>query len=207
MLNFHSAYGNSKKKNLEQLLDSHSWIQTGAGKAELIKTIGPKLLRETQKFVLNPQNKKVLRSNKGKKLRKMQEKLNSLMAIHTKFDQCIKNKESKDQLDQRILDAAYATTNYYGPCHDLESHHKEIDDFYKMINKPIGYPQRVHLQELLHHQAMKNSLKTLMDLRYKYEDQFLSGNSLKELNKDLKNALNQICYKEGKNNCGRKKLS
>jgi hypothetical protein len=208
-------------KQLEALVDSYVMTQGVVG-----DSMANHIANKAQEFIHDPSNREVMKGPLGKELIQKQTRLVNYLTIKNKFEECVKNKTSQRQLDQRVLSAARSARDIKLECNQELFKFKSIDDLSKNIfetlgtktyeeilqeNETIGngkfenmYDQREviknkrNFQDQLFAQSMENAIATYIDHKYKYEKDFLKDGTSSNEKSYL---VNNFCKKE---NCDTK---
>lgn len=178
---------------LQSLLEQHLWVK-GSGEKDLIHSLGPKVLVNTQSFISDPANRDLLSTPDGHQLREMQARLKNYFSIKQAFDRCVNKKGDRINLNVRILDASFEAQTLSVPCNPIGKEFQSLDKFFKEVQEIAKTQEPSVFQDTLYTQAMKNSLTTLMDLRYTYEHNYLrKGKNNFYLKADIRNTVKKIC--------------
>ncbi len=215
---------NSHKYNQLKTLNE-SFLLT---KGPIGEEISPLIFKENQKFITNPANRDILSSELGDKFLSQQKVLGNYLVAKKKFEDCIKDKESKRFLDQRILESLKNSDNTNLDCKEELFHFKTIEDLSKHIfevfendlkyqtdvesnkygirkkqsSKKLSIKALRNLQEELYTQSLQNSFATYLDLRFKYEQNF----SREQVHSKPQMVINKFCLKSDCNEQSKKIL-
>jgi hypothetical protein len=183
----HSELGSS-------LLQLHRDIKMGVGSLELMENKAPDLIQQTQLFLSRTQNEKWLKSEQGLELKKHQQMLVNFMAVKKHLDKCVKNKESKRKLDERVLDSSFQmlkkTNDFVLPCSTLvgipplKDYKNLTDDILRAMKKTI-VPD---FHRGLSAQVIINNAKAMLGFKLKFDPSFsLTAPTESDLDKIISN--------------------
>jgi hypothetical protein len=202
--------------SLSILIDKQGSLK-GYGAQENFKRHAGEIAEEGQEFIasLKGADKNILKTPEGARFLNEHSRLSRIEALKRKMNACVNNKDNKRGLESQILtsteNAEYsAGCDYrlFGQRNGLITN-SNLDDFVKDLDRT----QRIfnngstigpsNLQDSLHMQALKNSLKSYLSLRYKYEPEFISPETGKFTDidkqgrsKQVKKVLDDMCGKE-----------
>lgn len=201
----HSSYAadlSHKETQVQELIGSFQWLTGGSLpvdlRMKLTKDNGDELVAKAKQFIDDPTNKKVLASPAGRRLQEMHSRLSNYFVIDKQFEECMKNKKSSKDLDKRIDKASfeniYISDDISVPCISPAMEFESLKKFYKNINAVTQMQNEATFQTKLYEKSMENAAKTLMALRYTYDENFLKdGNTKKQNKKDAENIVNKLC--------------
>ncbi|MCP4913347.1 MAG: hypothetical protein GY909_09515 [Oligoflexia bacterium] len=183
---------------LKSLVEQHLWIKgSGASSSDegsLVHTLGPRVLESTQSFINDPANRDLLSTADGQQLRQMQARLKNYFAIKSQFDRCVNKKGDKRNLNIRILNASFEAQTLNVPCNPIAKEFQSLDTFFRHVEDITKHQEPSVFQDALYNQSLRNSLTTLMDLRYTYEHNYLrKGKNNFYIKADIRNTVNKIC--------------
>lgn len=213
-----SSFSPAAEISLEILMDKQGSLK-GFGAQENFKRHAGEIAEEGQEFIasLKGKDREILKTPAGARFLNEHSRLSRIEALKRKMNACVKNKENKRGLEDQILSST-ENADYTAGCDHrlfgarnglitnstLDSFVKDLGRTQKIFNNgsTIG-PSK--LQESLHMQALKNSLKSYLSVRYKYEPEFISPETGKFTDidsngksKQLKEVLDDMCGKETK---------
>jgi len=182
---------------LSGLLIQHRDIKAGVGSMGLLDKHGKALANATFKLMMDPKNKKFLNSPDGIELRKHQELLTNYMAIKNHFDKCIKDKNAKRKLQDRILQASFqGMANLDGPpCLPPNvAAVKSYEEFNNNVMKAMKVMVKPYLQNHLSKKVMSNTAKSLLAFRHKFKPEFMSSGKISDA--ELDKIVGDVCIKK-----------
>lgn len=211
-----TPYSAVSEISLNILIDKQGSLK-GYGAQENFKRHAGEIAEEGQEFIasLKDKDKEILKTPAGAKFLNEHSRLSRIEALKRKMNACVKNKDNKRALDSQILTSTENAEYTAGCDHRLYGERNglitnpTLDGFVK----DLGRTQRIfnngstigpsNLQDSLHMQALKNSLKSYLSLRYKYEPEFISPETGKFTDMDkqgkskqLNKVLDDMCGKE-----------
>ena len=185
---------------LADLLIQHREIKTGVGSMELIAKHGKSLLDATYKMMGDPKNRAYLNSADGMELQKHQQMLANFIAVKDHFEKCIKDKEAKRKLHERVLSASFQSLNTLEdtalPClpPNVNSTNKSFLDFNNGVMKAMKATVKPYFQNQLSKQIITNTAKSLMAFRQKFNPDFMKTGYLSQ--KEMDAVIGDVCQKK-----------
>ncbi len=184
---------------LAEVLNQHREIKTGMGSLELIGKHGRPLLDLTYKLMADPKNRAYLNSPDGMELQKHQEMLANFIAVKEHFEKCVKDKEAKRQLHDRILNASFQGLNNLSegalPCLPVvNAQNKNFLDFNNGVMKAMKSAVKPHFQNQLSKQIITNTAKSLLSFRQKFNPDFMKTGTLSQ--KEMDAIIGDVCQKK-----------
>jgi hypothetical protein len=182
---------------LSDLLIQHRDIKIGVGSMELIEKHGKELSDVTYKLMSDPKNKSFLNSPDGLELKKHQELLTNYLAIKDHFEKCVKDKDAKRKLQDRILQSSFQGMSNLdaSPCLPPNvAAFKSYEDFNNNVTKAMKKMVKPDFQNLLSKKIMANTAKSLLGFRQKFNPDFMSSGSLSS--SELDGLVNDVCVRK-----------
>lgn len=182
---------------LSNLLIQHRDLKTGIGSMELLDKHGKNLSDTTFKLMNDPANQPFLRSPEGLELKKHQALLSNYLSIKDKFEKCIKDKEAKRKLHERILQSSFQGMINLddSPCQPpyLQSE-KSYENFSRSITKAAKKIQKSDFQTLLSKKIISNTARSLLGFRQKFQNDFMKSGKL--TTDELDTLVNDVCIRK-----------
>lgn len=178
---------------LANLLLQHRDIKSGVGNVELIQKHGKELADATFKLMSDPKNKDFLNSPDGIELKKHQEHLTNYIALEDQFEKCVKDKNAKRKLQDRILQSSFQGMSKLddSPCLPANvAAVKSFEEFNGNVMKAMTKMVKPDFQNLLSLKVMTNTAKSLLNFRYKFNTDFKGSDS------DLDQVVNDVCVRK-----------
>lgn len=182
---------------LADLLVQHRDIKSGVGSMELIEKHGKELSDATFKIMNDPKNSSYLNSPEGIELKKHQELLSNYLAIKDHFEKCVKDKEAKRKLQDRILQSSFQGMSNLdaSPCLPPNVNAaKSYEEFNNNVMKAMKKMVKPDFQNLLSQKVMVNTAKSLLGFRQKFHPDFMSSGSLSS--NELEELINDVCVRK-----------
>lgn len=189
-----SFAGSTSQNILSGLIIQHRDIKTGVGSMELLDKHGKALADATFKLMSDPKNKKFLNSPDGIELKKHQEMLTNYIAIKDHFNKCIKDKNAKRKLQDRVLQSSFqGMTNLdASPCLPPNvASVKSYEEFNNGVMKAMKKMVKPDFQNLLSKQVMSNTAKSLLAFRQKFNPDFMKSGKISEA--ELDKLVGDVC--------------
>lgn len=185
--------------SLSILLTQHREIKTGVGGMEMVTKHGRALADATFKLMSDPKNRAYLNSADGIELRKHQQLLTNFLSVQDKFEKCIKDKDSKRKLDERVLQASFQNmttlTDSVLPCmNEKYTVDKNFEEFNEKMTHTMKSMVRPYFQNQLTKQVMSNTAKALLGFKQKFRPDFMKDGKLAP--KELKELADEVCIKK-----------
>lgn len=181
---------------LADLLIQHRDIKSGVGSMEMIASHGQELSDATFKLMNDPKNKSFLNSPDGIELKKHQELLTNYLAIKDHFEKCVKDKDAKRKLQDRILQSSFQGMSNLdaSPCLPPNvAAAKSYEEFNNNVMKAMKKMVKPDFQNLLSQKIMTNTAKSLLGFRLKFKPDFMSSGSL--TSSELDGLVNDVCVR------------
>lgn len=182
---------------LSGLLIQHRDIKTGVGSMELLDKHAKTLADATFKLMLDPKNKKFLNSAEGIELKKHQDLLTNYIAIKDHFDKCVKDKNAKRKLQDRILQSSFQGMSNLdaSPCLPLNvNSFKSYAEFNNGVMKAMKKMVKPDFQNILSKKIMSNTARSLLAFRQKFNPQFMSSGKISDT--ELDKLVTDVCIKK-----------
>lgn len=182
---------------LSDLLIQHRDIKSGVGSMEMIEKHGKELADATFKLMSDPKNKLFLDSPDGVELKKHQELLSNYLAIKDHFEKCVKDKEAKRKLQDRILQSSFQGMSNLdaSPCLPPNvTAAKSYEEFNNNVMKAMKKMIKPDFQNLLSKKIMTNTAKSLLGFRQKFRLDFMNSGSLSS--GELEGLVNDVCIRK-----------
>ena len=185
---------------LADMLIQHRDIKMGVGSMEMIAKHGKSLLDATYKLMADPKNRNYLNSKDGMELQKHQQMLANFLAVKDHFEKCVKDKEAKRKIHERIMSASFQSMNTLDdsalPClpPNANSLAKSFGDFNNNVMKAMKTTVRPYFQNQLSKQIITNTAKSLLGFRQKFNPNFMKGGYLTKVEMD--SILSDVCTKK-----------
>ncbi len=230
------TFSESAQASLEVLIDKQGSLK-GYGAQENFKNHAAEIAEEGQEFIasLKDKDKDILKTPAGAKFLNEHSRLSRIQALKERMNKCAEGLQDKRGLTKQILNST-ENSEYTGGCDRKLTRTKNgliVNSSLKDFISDLGETQKFFdngkslgpagLQESLHMQALKNSLKSYLSLRYKYEPGFINpetgeiSNASKTVSvknsrtgkvtkrkapSDLQQTLNDMCGKESSHKVG-----
>lgn len=182
---------------LVNLLIQHRDIKSGVGSMEIISKHGKALSDTTFKLMNDPKNKSFINSPDGIELKKHQELLTNYLAISDHLKKCVKDKEAKRKLHDRILQSSFQGMSNLdtSPClpPNIQSV-KSYEDFNNNVMIAMKKVVKPDFQNLLGQKIMTNTAKSLLGFRQKFMPDFMSSGSLSTT--ELDGLVKDVCTRK-----------
>jgi hypothetical protein len=188
------------KDKLDSLRQEQAWMK-GVGAETRMLASGPQVMDRVQQFINDPKNKEILKTDAGVYLLNEHTRMSNFFMVKSSMEDCKQEGEDPNnrQLRGRITEAARVSENCVKTRKDLDSFasitdlnanvqaitNKIFDDRDVVNKESKGGPS--DLQDLLFAQSLKNSASTLMDIKYRYDKDFLKVTSDKQADKQRDN--------------------
>lgn len=185
---------------LAEMLIQHRDIKTGVGSMEMIAKHGKSLLDATYKLMADPKNRAYLNSKDGMELQKHQQMLANFIAVKDHFEKCVKDKEAKRKLHERVLSASFQSMNTLDdsglPClpANANSMNKSFLDFNNSVMKAMKSTVKPYFQNQLSKQIITNTAKSLLAFRQKFNPSFMKDGYLTQ--KEMDTVIADVCTKK-----------
>ena len=192
-----SSAASTTASTLSNLLIQHRDIKTGIGSMELLEKHGKNLADATFKLMNDPVNQPFLSSPEGLELKKHQVLLNNYLSIKDQFEKCVKDKEAKRKLHERILQSSFQGMINLddSPClPPYLQNGKSYEDFNKGITKAVEKIQRSDFQNTLSKKIISNTARSLLGFRQKFQNNFMKSGTL--TTNELDALVNDVCIKK-----------
>jgi len=124
-----------------------------------------------QSYLNDPQNKSILKSEKGQILKKKQIKLLNLIEVRKAFTKCLQTNESRRNLYLRIYTAAAKVEEIKIDCNVLSTEFKDIKAFSNYIQSISDSVGLNDLQGNIHKNSFKNLIKTYLFFKHSFKDE------------------------------------
>ena len=164
---------------LDSLLYIHKDIISGDKGHSNIQKNGKNLIDQTFKFINNPQNKKLLLTTSGQELLRHQVMLGNYLAVKSHFEKCIKNKNSKRDLNSRVLDSTLQSMKNdnisISPCYAVNKDIKDLASFSNQIMKTMKSTIGNTVKQDLSDTILINSARAMLNLKYKFDPGFTAS--------------------------------
>lgn len=187
---------------LAALLIEHREIKTGVGSMEMVAKHGKRLLDTTAKLMADPKARAYLNSPDGQELQKHQQILANFIAVKEHFEKCVKDKEAKRKLHERILGASFQSMNTLSdqalPCipEGAIAANQSFYDINNNVMKAMKSAVKPYFQNELSKQIITNTAKSLLSFRFKFSPDFMKDGTLQP--KELNALIDDVCLKKMK---------
>lgn len=182
---------------LSEILIQHREIKTGVGSMDILNSHGKTLADATFRLLNNPKNRPFLNSPDGVELKKHQQLLINYMAIKDHFDKCIKNKNSKRKLQDRILQSSFQSMNSadISSCQALNmASFRSFYQFNNQIMNDIKQAIKPEFLNILSKKILSNTASSLLSFRHKFNPEFMrSGRNMS--NQEVDKIISDVCIK------------
>ncbi|MBC7428752.1 MAG: hypothetical protein H7336_09095 [Bacteriovorax sp.] len=194
-----SSFAASESSPLLPILTAHRELISGVGSLEMVTKHGKELVDATFKMMADPQNKKFLNSPDGIELQKHHQMLTNFLAVKNHFEKCIKDKNSKRRLNERILESSFQNMTKHEdaalPCFASNAGlNQSYLDFNNGVMKAMKSMVKPDFQNKLSKQVMTNTAKSLLAFRQKFKLGFMRQGYLTQ--PDMNEVLNDVCLKK-----------
>lgn len=182
---------------LSDLLIQHRDIKIGVGSMEMIEKHGKELANATYELMSNQKNKSFLNSPDGVELKKHQELLTNYLAIKDHFEKCVKDKNAKRKLQDRILQSSFQGMSNLdtSPCLPPNvAAYKSYDDFNNNVMKAMKKMVQPDFQNILSKKIMTNTAKSLLGFKLKFNPTFMSSGALSS--SELNKLVDDVCVRK-----------
>jgi hypothetical protein len=181
------------------LVTQHREIKTGVGSMDLVTKHGAQLADATLKILADPKNKKFLNTPEGLELRRHQQMLANFLAVKNHLEKCVKDKEGKRKLQERVLQSSFQSiTNINDvsvPClPEATKMSASFLDFNNGVMKAMKNMVRPYFQNQLSKQVITNTAKSLLTFKLKFKPDFMSKGHLTQ--KELDEVIGEVCLKK-----------
>lgn len=178
--------------NIQATYDFH--FNGIGGMEKLLSKEGEEIVDKMQKYISDPKNRKNLNTPEGNKLLKHHQKYLNFIQSKRTLDACENDKNSKRKLEKAILVGSLDSDVNFSPCrkeyllafkslYELEESVKEISK--EELIGPLSHGLNQH--------SVINSTESYMELRYRYDPNFLKGDIGSE---ELESIYKKACPRE-----------
>ncbi|MBC7712657.1 MAG: hypothetical protein H7177_04935 [Rhizobacter sp.] len=183
------------------ILTAHREIISGVGSFEMVTKHGKELADVTFKMMSDPKNKNFLNSPDGMELQKHQKMLRNFLAVKDHFEKCVKDKNSKRKLNERILESSFQSMTKIEdaalPCFAPNaSPNQNYLDFNNGVMKAMKAMVKPDFQNQLTKQIMTNTAKSLLAFKQKFKPDFMNRGYLTQ--PELNDLMNDVCVQKTK---------
>jgi hypothetical protein len=182
---------------LPDLLIQHRDIKSGVGSMEMITNHGKELSDATFKLMNDTKNRIFLNSPEGVELKKHQELLSNYLAIKDHFEKCVKDKDAKRKLQERILQSSFQGMSNLdaSPCLPPNiTAAKSYEEFNNNVMKAMKKMVKPNFQNILSQKVMTNTAKSLLGFRQKFKPDFMNLGNLSS--SELNGLINDVCIRK-----------
>lgn len=204
------TFSETAKASLEVLIDKQGSLK-GYGAQENFKNHAAEIAEEGQEFIasLKGKDRDILKTPAGARFLNEHSRLSRIQALKVKMNKCTQGLQDKRGLTSQILTSTQ-NSEYTAGCDwrlsktrnngliinsSLKDFMNDLERTQKVFNNGSALGP-AKLQESLHMQALKNSMKSYLSLRYKYEPSFISPETGQISKRDIDRSISDMCGKE-----------